>query len=644
MPKRTGVCSRQQTMPTICIIEHPEQLLALRRRLSARMADIVFYCASLEAEPLFGSYKIQFIPLNDDALKNKWDAINTWARKTSFEWFDAPPFRDILRVAGVNMGDAISRPISYALVYALKVQLLVNCVLNAGESEKAIVFEDFLSKNGKRSRMNRSLNCELARQSRARNIPCETIRVELNGVNPIRFGTVVKDMARSVLTLFLGLFQLPLNSIPYVGLGAIDHILPVMSQLRRSDPVMFVEDAFHFNTWRLCRHKKIVYRVTGVFLKMGDRIAAQLSAMRLRWVFRRLTKTIKLDDFFCFQGQPVPALAEVLTDILFENFIPRFLQVKACERMVVQTELRTLILHEDVNALRAAALTAKRMGKLAVVLSHGIPPTKGDWRGMSDNIGIAETIVNSDFERDKYLQTGYVPNKVHALGLPRFDRIFNRVRRARPRDPVGAVLYCPHMLRDLAKHQMGYLGIHTPGTLTERYAITVMTACKNATRPLWVKLHDDQDVERWKKLCIQHGGSNVTLFQHHKDIFSLLEKSSLLITTFSTVIIEAMLFDLNVIAINFTGDKDIHPYAEYGIVLPVSIPEKLEGAIRDCFQDPRVAEQLRVKRREWAAYFCGPFDGQCSRRSSEWIRSHSIPGLMSRSVASANIQNEEVIQ
>lgn len=610
-------------MRTVCVLEHPEHFAALERKFPNALPKVRFYAASFETEALLKSKGISFIPFNDNILKSEWDSINTWARNISFKWFDLPAFREILLVDGVNMGDALSRPISHALIYALKTQLLVDRIFSGEAFDQVIVFEDYFRKGCQWKKTARSLNRELVSRLDRLDIKIQTVKVHLDSVSPWS----LKATVRSVITGSLGLLPSPRCEVPYLGMGAISHTLPVLSCLARSAKVVFLDNSFQLNTWRCCRRENIVYRLMGSFLTPGDHIRAWFTGRRVIRMVRSMLTCFKTENFSFYGQKPVLEFNDVLVDVLLKYIVPRILQIKACKKAFEKMASRTLILHEDINAFRPAALAARQLGRKVVVMSHGIPPTKCDWSHMSSHIGVAQVIVNSEFEKEKYIQTGYDPDLLHVLGLSRFDRAFQAIQTRIPGQVSSdIVLYCPHMLRELSKHRTGYLGIHTPGALTEKYAIAVMTACKNTGHPLWIKLHDDQDLGRWKQLCAQYGGPRLEIFPHYADIFNLLAKSGLLVTTFSTVIIEAMPFDLNVISMNFTGEKDIHPYVKNGIVLPVTDSAKLEGSIRDCFENAEVRARLREKRLERKQYFCGPFDGHGTERAAEFIRQLSKLG------------------
>jgi len=621
-------------MKYTCVLEFPEHFEVLRQGRSFS-GDTRWFAASHEAEEILRKNNLPFTSLTDESISTEWNAINTWARKVSLEWFSDPAFEDVLKIDNINLGNALSRPISHALIYQLKSRLIIEKLLSLGDLEAVLIFEDY----EKGRRVDNSLNSLLSCYLKETQTKLTSVRVQLNSKNI----PSPKEALRCLVTFCLSCIPSKSHKFQCVGMGAINHIFPVLSRRKKSRETVFIDEKLQLDTLSRCKKAGVQYSLMDSFMSFRERI-------KLWSAYRTTVNNLKIrlnqvdeSQFFTYQNKPVPGIKDAILRVVRKKAWPRLKPAFVAKKIFSQENSKALILHEDFNELRAAALAVNSLNKSVVVLSHGIPPTNCDWSNLRQKLGVADVIVNSNFERDKYIQTGYLPEKIHVLGLPRYDLIYDCLKNSYQGAPLEeAVLYCPHMLRELSKHQRGYLGVHTPGALTKQYAISVMKACEKLNLKLWIKLHDDQDVGIWKRLVKEYGDHQVTLFLHNENIFNLVKRSRLVVTTFSTVVIEALLLDRDVISMNFTGSPDVHPFNDYGISLRAHNSAELEEALRNILYDDETQRKLRRNRKECAEYFGGEFDGYNAERVSKYIQDMA-QGLQSDDIPSVQTRHAEEV-
>lgn len=608
-------------MKTICVLEYPEHFSALRRDKRGWKNDITFYCASMVAEDELRRQGIPFETLTADLLSTEWDAMNRWAIKASLGWFREPPYREALVYKGLNIGDLVYRPVSHALAYQLKIQRLLDHLLSRAVFDHAIVFDDYTRKGIRYAREGRSLNSILSRRLSDQNVRVSRIPCYLRYVQPTR----ARDIFRYVLTFLLAPLTFKRGKIRFFGMGSDKHLMPLLGRLGLKDRVAFVDQGIHGLVYRDCRKHGIEYALADSFIPGWKRARLHWDIFRFQSRFKKLACQIPESAWLHYQGKPVLGAREAISQVVGSGLFPRLKQRIVCQTLFEERGAEALILHEEIGFFRIAAQAGRQLGKAIVVLSHGIPSTTNDqcdWSGEVPNLGVGETIVNSEFEKDKYLKAAFSSaSQLHVLGLPRFDLIHARIVRGTPhRNATPVVLYCPQKLRELAKHRMGYLGIHTPKGLTQAYTLAVIAACGQTGTSLWIKLHDNQNDKLWRDLIKPFSSQGVRLFSHKADLFDLLEKCDLLVTTFSSVVMEALSFGKDVITLNFTGEPDIHPYADYGVALAVRHPEELAGTLRIGLSDAEVRERLKENRKMHAGYFCGPLDGRNTDRAAQFVR------------------------
>lgn len=604
-------------MKTLCIVESAEQFHALRKSSEIRKEDFLLFSTSEEVCALLNHEGLSAEVLSEDLFVSDWDAINTWAKKASLTWFQEFPFTRDLVINGIPIGEAYHWRVGYALVHQLKVQLLVDYLLSTAFFDQAVIFDTYQRRLVDSTLDKQSLNYVLRIRLEERKIPFKTIRRRLSTHST----SALKEFIRTMLTLLAARLSLRKRNFRMFGMGSIKDLFTLLNRLQSDGPVAFIDESLQFATYKICAKNGIPYVLGDSLIPLADQIKLYYKLFQLRKRLKKIRPLIQESEHLHYKGESIVGLDDVLIEVLNRHVLKRFKLPLICQKMFQERGAQVLILHEDRDHFRTAALAAKDLKKRVVVLSHGIPPVNYDWRGAVPNIGIGETIVNSTFEKDKYLQMGYSPELLHVLGLPRFDQIYERVHnKLNHSSQTPMILYCPHRLTSFNQKKGYYLGIQTAGEVTKQNSIEVIKASKEAGCHLLIKLHDGSDFHLWKALMDEVGNPpHAKLVPHHTDIFDLLERCDLLITTFSTVVIEALLFQKNVICLNFTGRADLHPYAEYGIALGVKRSEALPQAVCGCLHDPNARAKLRESQNFYFEYFGGHFDGQNTNRVAQFL-------------------------
>lgn len=601
-------------MKTACVIETKENFLALQSQPELAMNDIVVYCTCPETGEFLREKGIAHISLSEDLFKEEWDDINAWAKKASLNWFKELPFSEALQVEGLNVADVYNRPISHALICALKNQWFADYLLNKESITQFIVFENLKEIGADSALEGGSINAILANRKPSLvqlKIPCYSSLPPLSRI---------KEWIRAMIGLVLGMAigsKRNEEGLLY-GMGNLQHLLPVLSRKKS----VFVDVSFQYAGFRTCREKGIAYLLGTSLISPREQAELAKETRSFTNRLRQLQAQINHSSWFIYKNTRLENIAETLSLIMTEGLKARLSQ-NFIVRKIQERRGQALILHEDVDAFRAAAMAAKKYRLACVVLSHGIPPTRGDWSQIAAGVQIADLIVGSEFEKDKYIQTGYDAESIHVLGLPRFDRIYREVQKSKPKALAGkTVLYCPHMLTRVTKQKKGYLAIHTPGSVTRFNSIEVLKACAALDCTLIIKPHgNSQDIDLWQDLVAKHGNARTKLVPHKADIFQLLQDCDVVVATFSTVVIEAALFNRNAITINFTGKPDLHPYAQKGIAAAVYEPDQLRQALYDSlFDETKINEMKRLRQLE-REYFGGPFDGKNTERVIGYLNS-----------------------
>jgi hypothetical protein len=254
-------------------------------------------------------------------------------------------------------------------------------------------------------------------------------------------------------------------------------------------------------------------------------------------------------------------------------------------------------------------MTARRRGTPSAVLLHGLPASYS--LPFERPQGGHFLIWGPEQERLYSAGESPVSFRTRLTGNPYFDRYAGR-RRAR-KGPVKRVL--------LLTHPVAQTTALSSDLDPARYATRAAAVLAGFPKlEVTVRLHPSESVAYYRNLLapllpaakIVKGGP----------IVDCLESSDLVVGSFSTVLMEAMLLGLPVAALNFSRDAFPPPFdGRWGIPL-LRTPEELDKLLRDAARDPETfRRELCARHEEVLERFAGRVDGHAAERVAEALAS-----------------------
>ena len=249
-------------------------------------------------------------------------------------------------------------------------------------------------------------------------------------------------------------------------------------------------------------------------------------------------------------------------------------------------------------------------GKLlreAINFFHGLP-------GYVEGLDIA---VLSPAAKEWFARDGIPPEHLFTIGQPRFDLIQKQeydqkrlqMELGIPKDKGIIILATQPMVES-------YLWTEKD---REKFIQVIVGGMKDfPDKQLVIKLHPDENIDIYRRL-LNNIGDDRTVICREADIYELLNACDLLITFYSTVALEAMLFNKPVITVNLFSKTDIFPYAQSGAAIGVYQEKELVPAIKKALYDNSVREELAKKSRAFTCEQIYKPDGQASKRGAELI-------------------------
>ena len=238
-------------------------------------------------------------------------------------------------------------------------------------------------------------------------------------------------------------------------------------------------------------------------------------------------------------------------------------------------------------------------------------------QGLPSYIESLNMAVLSPSSKSSYVSEGVPPENVFVTGQLRFDLIWQKkfsrsqiMKELSVSEDVGIIV--------LATQPLVESYFWTEAERDEFTRVVVYALKEFSDKQLVIKLHPDEDMEVYQKI-LANIGEDKTIICQDIDIYELLNACELLMTAYSTVALEAMLFDKPVITLNLSGEPDFFPYAESGAAIGVYQKEELVPAIQKALYDPEVRNEMGRKRKEFVQEHAYIQDGQASKRVAELI-------------------------
>ncbi len=594
----------------IVIIEFKEQIDALLQfGLKPQMR---IFCLNPYLFPILNKLNIRFEPLRDSFIESDWGPINIQSKRMGIRWFHKKPFSETLDINGVNLGNVLFQSFSQGLIWVMKNYRIAKKILAMSPPDRIIIFKN---KKGEKSNFfvsytdRDSIQYILEVLAEAQGTPIITIDYSIKRRQKISW----KKLMRNFLTILCGLKIPRFFNETYFVSGDLKHLKNVVNELiSRKKQVALLGFDYQKQDHEFCRAKKITYLLPSIFLQIVQFQHAWKLIRRIRKALKEESKSIPR-GVFVFEGDDLTLFVRSILDDLgaySRRLVPAILAYQATARKL---KPKALMLDEDLARRRLLALAFKSQNVLVCAVSHGIPGINYAIPQEPYHTNIAKTFVNSQFEKEKYLMMGWSHDDIYITGTPRYDDIVQI--RLKPRQNLNkrkVILYCPHRL-DIKKTARP--GVNTPGDVTRENTLHLFEALRGMKYELWIKPHSDTgDISDWQQLVNNEGNANIKLFPFYAHIYDLMHESDLVVATFSSVVIEAILFEKSVITLNFTGRPDIHPYAEFSVVQAVYDPSNLKRTIQGCLKSDGTRIKLQDARDKYFAYFCGYEDGLNSVR------------------------------
>lgn len=279
---------------------------------------------------------------------------------------------------------------------------------------------------------------------------------------------------------------------------------------------------------------------------------------------------------------------------IFESYFSRIISYIDLTKRIIDIEKPDLIAVMDERSWPGKTIVKTCLNKSipSLVLQHGIHGSEAFY-GPTDATKLA---VYGEYTKRMLTNAGVDPNKIVITGGQQWDVLINMLKTKK----FSKKDICNRLGLKEDKKIILFAGLidYNPD-LGEKEIKTVVKAVKKFPQlQLLIRAHPVESVERYKSICKELGIDDVIIFKKPHDYDSILV-CDIFITQYSTVAIDAIIADKPVITINLSTSPDSYPYAQSGAALGVYREEEMVAAIDKIINEPKLQEEMAVKRKKF---------------------------------------------
>ena len=207
------------------------------------------------------------------------------------------------------------------------------------------------------------------------------------------------------------------------------------------------------------------------------------------------------------------------------------------------------------------------------------------------------TLVFGEFAKNVLLENGYPEDAVKVFGNPAFfdlDKIEQKLHKKNLDEKYGIRSSQNIILFTTSKHQSYYSAHGTYDYDVEILKTLLENFSNNNDYFIILKPHpSEKNIEVYKKIIAKYGSKNIQIIRG--DLFELLHLSSVVVSVYSTTMIDALCFKKPVIQVKFQTEIHPIPFEKYDTVLTSTI-SSLSDNIFTILNDDKLRNKLSKNR------------------------------------------------
>ena len=569
---------------------------------------------------------VTFDKLEEDLLRDKWKAIDTWACKKALLWDQI--VNDKTMFCGLEMNKALYVYFSFYLTSVLKNYLYVTVLFDKYSPEEVVVFEDVDCPDFPQFNGNYFLNFFLKKLSIRYCVKTVCLKGQLE--NPPIPSTSVKERIRSVLRGIYETFpRVYKKEEVFVACGGLNHLSGAIKELQKQGEKLVIFDP-NFNMEQLffCNKNNILYRSSGCF---GKKLKCErLDDHGYHMDFKEIVNILRQEKWFVYEGEDLSSLICDEIEKRSGKYLREISLAAAIYSKVLESyDVKGVILDEDISP-RSSFMAAffKSKGIRNFCISHGYHTLRVDFEEPERIFDLSDTFVHSEYEKKFYASWGWKEERIKVMGIPRYDGLIefrNRRYSSKEKGNILEVLLCPSSMLHYSPDKHSYMGstVYEYGTCVRMYLKDMIEAIEGYPIRLVIKPHYKVDEILFKEFLKKNKKKNIVILKPASyNIFELMANSHYtFFTNWSTSIMESIICNTDAAVIDyFRAEEDFFPFAKNGALTVTRNLDQLRAVIsKICRTHKEGKDRLCMCKNEIEDFFTGINDGGNTQRVVDHI-------------------------
>ncbi|MBT17994.1 MAG: hypothetical protein CL889_03350 [Dehalococcoidia bacterium] len=355
----------------------------------------------------------------------------------------------------------------------------------------------------------------------------------------------------------------------------------------------------------------------------------QKSVIKKEWL--RLSENYEFRNLWNYQGVPLwEIISDVLRDLWFTNGNAAAEYLLLAKEILGKTKPDIVVMASDTSLDNKAILAqSNRLNIPVISLQHGtILPEDDylcDYSHIKSDFDVSPSRLNLYpqitclFGPESYSvmtnEIGYAYNeRLKKIGQPRFDQLMNNFTNEEKSSFLEAFELNPDKKSALIASQTFKIA----GNKDAFFEVILNTLKNIDDLQIMVKPHPVEPASYIKNLA-HRLGVKVTVLPSNFDITQAIKACDFLITSYSTVAIEAMVASKPVVTVNLTGMPDVIPYARAGASLGVVSSDELLSTVIKIIEDPSFVHRQTASAKKYIDQELSHCDGKVTERFVELV-------------------------
>lgn len=265
---------------------------------------------------------------------------------------------------------------------------------------------------------------------------------------------------------------------------------------------------------------------------------------------------------------------------------------------------------------RNGVVENRRPHRFGKVLLHNMPKVTNGHVREHGSAGCDRICVMGESSRRRLIHLGVQPDSIRITGQPRYDHIRSL--------PHGFELQQEDSHQ---RHTILFLSqpLSSQGDFSTFYEDQMLESVIKVVHELGdsfellIKLHSSEPENRYHHILRRLGGHQITTTKYIS-LEECLGESCLVLGAPSDRVLEAILFRLPIITLNYLGSPDDIPYAEAGAALSIQKPDKLKQAVLDALCHAVLRKRISNGQEQFLREQLYRLDGKACQRVADVIR------------------------